>query len=85
MTIKNFLDRLKENDDKFTNPDGLKLSETMEQCTEIWSNDACRGYLLAAAKQLKMQRKLIEAMIAELRFQFDTLSVDDAEKLYLNF
>lgn len=85
MTIKNYLDGLKKNDDKFTNPNGLKLSDTMEQCTDIWDNGACRGYLIAAAKRLKMSREKIISLLNVIDFAFSDYTVDEAAKIYIDF
>ena len=85
MTIKDFLDKLKKNDEKFHNLDGLKLSDVMAECTSIWDNDACRGYLIATAKYLKMTKEEIEKMLKIMRYMFSEYSVEEAAKIYIEF
>lgn len=85
MTIKDYLDELREMDENYKTSDGKKLSETMEECTSIWDNDACRGYLIAAAKRLKMSREKIISLITVIEYAFSDYTVDEAAKIYINF
>ena len=82
MTIKEYLDKAKELDDKFINRNGKLYSETVTETTDIWSNDACRGYLLYACESLNIDEKTRQALLSELRHAFDDYTTDQAEKHY---
>ena len=85
MTIKEFIESYQSMDDKYKSPNGSKLSETMAKCTSVWSNDACRGYLIATAKCLNMSVKDIKALLKAVNEQFSYYSIVEAEKIYFNF
>ena len=48
------------------------------------SNDAARGYVIMAMKNLGYTKEDIEKVVDELHFVFDTTNEEVAEKLYLN-
>lgn len=85
MTIKDYLDDLQKLDDKFKCSDGKKYSETMAECTSVWDNDACRGYLMTAAKRLKMSREKIVALLDAIDLAFSDLTQDEAAKIYYDY
>lgn len=85
MTIKDYVDDLQKLDDKFKWGDGKKYSEGMIECTSVWDNDACRGYLIAAAKRLKMSREKILSLLGTIDAAFSDLTQDEAAKIYINF
>ena len=84
MTIKEFIDQLKALDDKFNNQDGEKLSEIIAESTSVWNNGAAKGYLLFAAKALKMNDKKVNALLSEMEYTFEIMTVEEAEKYYIN-
>ena len=85
MTVKDFMENNQKLDDKFKSSNGAKLSETMAACTSVWSNDACRGYLIAVAKRLKMSPEKIKSMLNAVEEAFSDYTIDEAEKIYFNF
>ncbi len=85
MTIKDYLDDLQKKCDNIKTSDGKKLSEAMAECTSVWDNDACRGYLIAAAKRLKMSREKIKSLLNVIEFAFSDYTVDEAAKIYIDF
>lgn len=85
MTIKDYLDDVQKLDDKFRWKDGKKYSEGMAEMTSIWDNDACRGYLIAAAKRLKMSREKIISLLGAIDVAFSDLTQDEAAKIYIDF
>ena len=84
MTIKEFIDQFKALDDKFNNQDGEKLSEIIAESTSVWNNDAAKGYLLFAAKALKINDKKVNALLSEMEYTFEIMTVEEAEKYYIN-
>lgn len=85
MTIKEFIDSLKALDKKFTTTDGQKFSETMTEITSIWNNASAKGYLIKAAQQLKMSRDKIDELLNAMEQTFSDLTVEEAEKIYINY
>lgn len=85
MTIKKYLEDCKELDGKFKFKDGKTYSEVAQETTSVWSNDAVRGYLIAAAKRLKMSHEKINALLGAIGIMFDDYTQDEAEKIYFNF
>lgn len=85
MTIKDYMDDLRKLDDKYKTSDGEKFSKSMAACTSVWDNDACRGYLIAAAKRLKISREKILSLLGTIDVAFSDYTVDAAAKIYHNF
>lgn len=85
MTIKEYLDDAKTLDDRMICASGKLYSETMAESMDIWSNDACRGYLLYACESLDIDEKTRRALLNELRYAFDFHSVDEAAKHYIDY
>lgn len=48
------------------------------------TNDAVRGYVILAMKELGYNKEKIEEVIDELHYTFDTVSVYEAEQFYYN-
>ena len=57
----------------------LELAALLSQ---PWSNDACRGYVIAAMERCGFKPADIERVMWELREVFDLLSLDEAQALY---
>ena len=51
---------------------------------DIMTNDAVRGYVILAMKELGYTKDKIEEVIDELHYTFDTISEYDAEQFYYN-
>lgn len=50
MTVKEFMDKCRSMPLTPITPGAPSYAELMETETEIWSNDACRGYAMMAMK-----------------------------------
>lgn len=50
--------------------------------TDIWSNDACKGYVIVTLQNLGYPKAQIVAIVNELENSFSDVSVDEAEQLY---
>lgn len=57
----------------------------MMELAEIWSNDAARGYAIAAMEEAGMDRAEIEKVLPHFHGIFDELSVDEAAKKYIHY
>ena len=53
-----------------------------ELTLNIWSNDACRGYVIAAMERCGFKPADIDRMMQELHEVFDSLTLDEAQRLY---
>ena len=82
MTVKQYIDSMSKA--KRTELAGQpSLMETMLEQTDIWSNNACRGYLVSACIGMGMERKQIDQLMDSLTAAFDNLSIEDAEAQYM--
>lgn len=77
MTIREYLDKLPSAH--------LDFLEAMKDSTNIWSNAACTGYMIAALKAAGMDREQISRVIDNLTSIFDIMTVDEATQLYQDF
>lgn len=62
-----------------------QLSDVLLQEVSIWTNDACYGYCIAAMESAGYPRDKILAMLHHLKSAFDGMSVEDAEKKWVDF
>lgn len=85
MTIKDYLEEARKMDEKYKFSDGSKYSEAVAKTTNVWDNDACRGYLIEAAKRLKMSREKILSLLEAVDKSFNYYTQDEAAKIYYNF
>ena len=49
---------------------------------EDWSNNACLGYAIRAAKALKMTEKQIKDLVNEMKYCFDMRTIEEAKEEY---
>lgn len=61
------------------------LAELLLQEGSIWTNDACYGYCIQAMEYAGFPKDRIIAMLHHLHEAFSELSVEDAEKKYINY
>lgn len=54
----------------------------MSDATEIWSNNACMGYVLYALEHMKKDNKEIEAVLQEIKACFNNYTLDEADNHY---
>lgn len=77
MTVKDYLEKNK------VLPDGLQ--ETLLEQTEIWTNEACRGYVIKALERMEKPKEEIEKVLSSLNAAFDDFSIEEAEQTWRNF
>lgn len=53
--------------------------------TQGWSNSACSGYAILACRNLGFTQSEITDFIHMLNSTFGNYSIEEAEKVYLNF
>ncbi len=83
MTIKEYMESLKRLDGQFKpSTAGRRLSEVMADTCQIWSNTACKGYLIRAAERAKIDSAKIRELLDNMECAFGDISVDDAEQIY---
>lgn len=63
----------------------MDLPERLRQLDGPWSNDACRGYLIAALRMAGKNREEIEQTLSRLHTVFDLLSVEEAKQIWRDF
>lgn len=51
-------------------------------CSDIWSNSACCGYVLFAAKSLGYSKEQISELISSINDAFGNHSVEEAKRKY---
>ncbi|WP_179090109.1 hypothetical protein MHI37_06910 [Paenibacillus sp. FSL H8-0548] len=49
---------------------------------EIWTNNACLGYVIKAMRDAGKSDKEIQEMVNSVRGQFDWVSVEEAAEVY---
>lgn len=74
MTVKEFMNGLQAAGNK-------ALAEEMQNAANVWSNDACRGYCIAAMQAAGYTRNQISGVLDELTAAFEGISVDAAERI----
>lgn len=85
MKIPEFIEDVKKLDEKFSkNSNGVALSEAMIADMNIWSNEACLGYLMMATKALELDEELVSSLRREMRAVFSEVTVDEAQEYYCN-
>lgn len=61
---------------------GISFFDFMAEATEIWSNNSCLGYAIAAMKRKGVPDEEIAKITACMKEMFDELAVDEAEQVY---
>ena len=82
MTVKEYLEGIQSTNPTPAAPDDPGFLETMQDTVEIWSNSACYGYFLWAARAVRLSGQQIKDILAAYEDAFETISVDDAAKIY---
>jgi hypothetical protein len=85
MTIREFLNRMEQTSSLYApNPELGTLADAMQDNTEIWSNEACAGYMISAAIAAGLDKKQTARLVDALHAALENMSVDEAEKYYQN-
>lgn len=77
MTVAEFVKKLKDVPKDF--------AEELMGVQPIWTNAACRGYMIAALENAGMDREVIINMLPFLGRAFEELSVEAAEQKWRGF
>jgi hypothetical protein len=77
MTVAEFVKKLKDVPKDF--------AEELMEVQPIWTNAACRGYMIAALENVGMGREAIIKMMRGLGQAFEDLSVEAAEQKWREF
>ncbi len=85
MTVKEYMDALKHINVKPTHPGMPSFAEAALDTTDIWSNDACKGYAIRACKSLGYSREQTKTLLQAMGWAFDDISVDEAVLEYVDF
>lgn len=72
MTIRSFKEAI----------DNSAFFDYISDATEIWSNNACLGYVIAALQSMEYEVTEIARITAAIKDAFDRFTVDEAEKIY---
>lgn len=62
-----------------------ELSELLLQEQSVWTNDACYGYCIQAMENAGFKEERIMEVIRCLHSAFDMLTVEEAEKKWVNW
>jgi hypothetical protein len=76
MTIAAYLRQVKQA------TENSSFLEAMQEATDIWSNGACKGYVISAAIAAGLDKQQTGRLIDALEAAFDEMTVDEAERLY---
>jgi hypothetical protein len=77
MTVAEFVKKLEDVPKDF--------AEELMGVQPIWTNAACRGYMIAALENVGMDREAIVKMMRGLGQAFDELTVEEAEQKWRSF
>ena len=83
MTIKAYMDTARETAACMT-PQGhsKNYADLMAETTEIWSNYACMGYCVEAARRMGLAPDTINKFVNYLHRAFDDFTVTEAEQIF---
>lgn len=63
----------------------LMLGSEVLDMVDVWSNEACQGYCLAAMKKAGVDANVAEKVIRGLHDAFDELTVEEAERKWVRW
>ena len=74
MTIKDFLAGLQTTGNK-------EFAEEMQNTLDVWNNNTCKGYCIAAMQAAGYTREQIAGVLQAMTAAFNDISVDDAARI----
>lgn len=77
MTVKDYIEKNKALPDE--------LQAVLLEQTNIWTNEACRGYVIKVLERMEKSKEEIEKVISNLNASFDEISIEEAEQAWRNF
>lgn len=63
----------------------LMLGSEVLDMVSIWSNEACRGYCVDAMERAGLDRETIGKVLSGLHEAFDELTVEEAERKWVQW
>ena len=86
LTIRDFLTNIQEQAAQLRPREGGRpFDELMIDTTQIWSNEACKGYCILAMQDAGFEADQIRAVLSAMRWAFDEKTVEEAEEAYNQF
>ena len=84
MTIAAYLRQMEQASKglKSESPEQDSFSEVMQENTDIWSNNACKGYAIAASIAAGLDKQQTDRLIDAMREAFKEMTVDEAAAFY---
>lgn len=84
MTVKEYHDRCIQNavESEKSEKEGTAIFEFLMNATEVWSNNACLGYVIDALERSGYESAEIQKIVSVLKESFDFLSLDEAAEHY---
>lgn len=77
MTVKEYIEKNKSLPDE--------LQAVLLEQTDIWTNEACKGYLIKAMENCGKSIGEVYQVLSGLKNAFDTYSVEEAEQAWRDF
>lgn len=85
MKIAEYRERIADTKSMINKADGSNLFDTLIDNTEIWNNDACKGYCILAMEDAGYNREQIREVLRQFSDVFDFVTQDQAEAAYNRF
>lgn len=88
MTIKAYLDSHRKLNLRNADPSGPSWIDVIQESTSIWSNNACKGYLIKALNlycknnDAQFDKDEAQSLLYALSMVFDDISVEEAETFF---
>lgn len=85
MTVKEYLSGIEQAKLTLTEPDGKTFADAMAESAELWSNEACKGYFLQAARIAGIDQSVIREILRAYNEVFETITVNEAAAIYCKY
>lgn len=85
MTVKEYLSGIEQAKLTLTEPDGKTFADAMAESAELWSNEACKGYFLQAARIAGIDQSVIREVLRAYNEVFETITLDEAAAIYCKY
>lgn len=85
MTVKEYLSGIEQAKLTLTEPDGKTFADAMAESAELWSNEACKGYFLQAARIAGIDQSVIREVLRAYNEVFETITLDEAAEIYCKY
>lgn len=77
MKVKAYRERLEQSGDG-------DVYAKLEDSLDLWSNAACQGYLIRAARETGARPGQVRQLVQQLRWLLDEMTIEEAEEVYYN-